>query len=106
MILGEPNGKPATSGIGGRATLDDLFRRAADRHPDAIALIDPPNRISFTDFPARSLTYAQADHVISAIAGRPKPPKSHAILHGPKVSYQRCHIRNWGAFLGPHATRD
>lgn len=70
MILGEPNGNPATSGIGGRATLDDLFRRAADRHPDATALIDPPNRVSFTDFPARSLTYAQADRVISAIAGR------------------------------------
>ena len=70
VILGEPNGKPATSGVGGRATLDDLFRRAADRRPDAIALIDPPNRSRFTDFPARSLTYAQADRAISAIAGR------------------------------------
>jgi AMP-binding enzyme len=70
VILGEPNGKSAATGIGGRATLDDLFRRAAERHPDAIALIDPPNRERFTDFPARSLTYAQADHAISAIAGR------------------------------------
>ena len=55
MILGEPNGKSATTGIGGRATLDDLFRRAAERRPDAIALIDPPNReASPTSRPAAS----------------------------------------------------
>jgi AMP-binding enzyme len=70
VILGEANGKLVGTGIGGRATPDDLFRRAVARRPDAIALIDPPNRERFTDFPARSLTYAQADHVISAIAGR------------------------------------
>lgn len=70
MILGDPSGKTATSGIGGRATLDDLFRRAAVRRPDALALIDPPDRDRFIDGPARSLTYAQADRVISAIAGR------------------------------------
>ncbi len=70
MILGEPNGKSANTGIGGRATLDDLFRRAVERRPDAIALIDPPNREHFTDFPPRCLTYAEADRVISAIAGR------------------------------------
>lgn len=70
MILGEPNSRPAGTGVGGRATLDDLFRRAAERHPDTVALIDAPNRDHFTGFPARRLTYAQADHVISAIAGR------------------------------------
>ena len=70
MILGESSGKAATSGVGGRATLDDLFRRAADRRPDALALIDPPNRTRFTDFPPRALTYSQADRAISAIAGR------------------------------------
>jgi hypothetical protein len=70
VILGEPNGKSVNTGIGGRATLDDLFRRAVEQRPDAIALIDPPNRERFTDFPPRSLTYAQADRVISAIAGR------------------------------------
>ena len=70
MILGDPNGKPASAGIGGRATLDDLFRRAVARRPDAIALIDPPNCRRVTDVAARSLTYAQADHVISALAGR------------------------------------
>jgi hypothetical protein len=70
VILGEANGQPATASVGGRATLDDLFRRAAERHPDAIALIDPPNRESVADGAQRSLTYAQADRVISAIAGR------------------------------------
>jgi hypothetical protein len=70
VILGEPNSRPAGTGVGGRATLDDLFRRAAERHPDTVALIDPPNREQFTDFAPRTLTYAQADHAISAIAGR------------------------------------
>jgi hypothetical protein len=29
-----------------RTTLDDLFRRAAIRRPDTMALSDPPNRRS------------------------------------------------------------
>ena len=53
-----------------RATLDDLFRRAAVARPDAPALIDPPDRLSFTDGPLRRLTYAQADRAISALAAR------------------------------------
>ena len=53
-----------------RATLDDLFRRAAAARPDALALIDPPDRASFTDGPVRRLTYAQADRAISALAAR------------------------------------
>src|SRR5262245_38630275 len=65
MILGEIN---RASGI--TTTLDDLFRRAGVRHPDALALADPPNRASFTDGPPRTLRYAQADHAISALAAR------------------------------------
>jgi hypothetical protein len=53
-----------------RATLDDLFRRALERRPDALALADPPDRFSFTDGPVRRLTYAQADRAISALAAR------------------------------------
>src|SRR5438105_2953450 len=53
-----------------RATLDDLFRRAVASRPDALALIDPPDRLSFTDGPVRRLTYAQADRAISALAAR------------------------------------
>ena len=70
MILDDPIGRPTAHGIGDRGALDELFRWAAIRRPDAIALIDPPNRESFTDGLPRRLTYAQADRTISAIAGR------------------------------------
>ena len=53
-----------------RVTVDDLFRRAAARRPEAIALADAPNRASFTDGPPLRLTYAEADRMVSAIAGR------------------------------------
>jgi hypothetical protein len=66
MILGGIERDAASD----RTTLDDLFRRAGVRHPDAIALIDPPNRNNFTDAAPRRLTYAQADRAIAAFAGR------------------------------------
>ena len=49
-------------------TLDDLFRRTFVRRPEAVALVDPPNkqRVS-AQTPAR-LTYAEADRAISGIA--------------------------------------
>ena len=72
MILGRPLGEPPDpkSVSGGRATLDDLFTRATARRPDAIALCDPPNREQFTDGAPRSITYAQADLIVTAIAVR------------------------------------
>lgn len=70
MILGDPSQAIGASAPGGRATLDDLFRRAAMRRTDSVALADPPNREAFTDGAPRRLTYAQADRMISAIAGR------------------------------------
>jgi len=63
MILGDAKSA-------GGATLDCLFRRAGVRHPDAIALIDPPNRAAFTDGAPRKLTYAQADRLITAFSSR------------------------------------
>jgi non-ribosomal peptide synthetase component E (peptide arylation enzyme) len=60
----------AADSAGTLATLDDLFRRAGVRRPQAVALIDPPNRAQFTDGSPRQLTYAQADRAISAIAAR------------------------------------
>src|SRR6476469_5744874 len=63
MILGETPSAASTA-----ATLDDLFRRAGVRHPDALA--DPPNRQNFTDGIPRALSFAQADRAISAIAAR------------------------------------
>jgi acyl-CoA synthetase (AMP-forming)/AMP-acid ligase II len=68
MIL---SGKATELGVqGDRTTLDDLFRRAGVRHPDMVALADPPNRESFTFGAPRRLTFAKADRAISALAGR------------------------------------
>ena len=68
MILGDfgPMGDQAAV----RATLDDLFRGALARRPDAIALVDPADRADFTDGMPRRLTYAQADRAITALAAR------------------------------------
>ena len=68
MILGEAKTAGAPPGEG--TTVDELFRRAAARRPDAIAIADPPNRGSFTDGPAHRLTYAEADRIVTAIAVR------------------------------------
>ena len=65
MILGEGSRTASTA-----ASLDDLFRRAGVRHPDALALVDPPNRENFTDGSPRTLTFAQADRAISSLAAR------------------------------------
>jgi hypothetical protein len=65
MILGDI----ARSDSAG-ATLDGLFRRAGVRHPDALALADPPNRLHFTSGAPRRLTYAEADRAIAGCAAR------------------------------------
>jgi len=69
MILGDPGHPPLIDGVH-PGTLDDLFRRAAVRNPEAIALIDPVNRTSFTDGAPRQLTYIEADRIVWAIAAR------------------------------------
>jgi len=70
MILGDPAAASETAQGGGRVSIDELFRRIVLRHPGAVALADAPNRESFTDGPPLRLTYAQADRMVSAIAGR------------------------------------
>ena len=69
MILG-PASPDAPHGTAERTTLDDLFHRAAERRPDAAAVIDPPNRQGFAAGPPRTLTYAEADRMVSGIARR------------------------------------
>jgi non-ribosomal peptide synthetase component E (peptide arylation enzyme) len=69
MILGDTLQTATTDSVRA-STLDDLFRRAAVRRPDAVALIDPPNRARFTDGPVRQITYSEADRMIWGIAGR------------------------------------
>ncbi len=71
MILGNPMVAPAPSQPGQRRlTIDEVFHRIALRQPDRLALLDPPNRTAFTDGEPRRLTYAQADRVVAAVAGR------------------------------------
>jgi hypothetical protein len=49
-------------------TLDVLFQRILARQPDALALVDPPNKLRVTGQASRRLTFAQADRAISALA--------------------------------------
>ncbi len=70
MILGDPQASAANVHSVGMATLDDLFRRAALRRPGEFALVDPPDRRTFADGAPRYVSYAAADRMVSAIAGR------------------------------------
>ncbi len=70
MILGDQKDDASTTDVGRLPTLDELFRSAVARTPDALAVVDPPNRDSFIDGSPRRLTYAEADRVVSAIARR------------------------------------
>lgn len=49
-------------------TLDGLFRRILARQPDALALIDSPNKMQVTGQAPLRLTFAQADRAVSALA--------------------------------------
>src|ERR1700761_767938 len=69
MILGDPTADARQQGPG-RLTVDEVFHRLATKHPDRLALRDAPNRKTFTDGAPRRLTYAEADRVVGAIAGR------------------------------------
>ena len=70
MILGDPQSTIAEANSAGQPTVDDLFRRAAMRRPGEYALIDAPNRRTFADGAPRFVSYAAADRMVSAIAGR------------------------------------
>jgi hypothetical protein len=65
---------PGTEAFGGTdaGTLDEIFCRNVRRHPQALALSDPPDRASFTGGAPRRLTYAQADRATAALAARLK----------------------------------
>lgn len=52
------------------ASLEQLLSHNARRTPDALALLDPPDRPRFTDSGPRRLTYAQLERTVSAAAQR------------------------------------
>ncbi len=71
MILGEPiSAAAAPPHARNRLTIHAVFRRLAERRPDALALADAPNRQTFTDGAPRRLSFAEADRMVTAIAGR------------------------------------
>jgi acyl-coenzyme A synthetase/AMP-(fatty) acid ligase len=70
MILGDHTALSAPQQRQRGITVDEVFRRVALKDPERLALVDPPNRAAFTDGAPRRLTYAQADRMVSAIAGR------------------------------------
>ena len=70
MILGDPHTTAAEADSAGQPTLDDLFRRAALRRPGEYALIDASDRRRFADGAPRYVSYAAADRMVTAIAGR------------------------------------
>jgi AMP-binding enzyme len=49
-------------------TLDGLFRRILARKPDALALLDPPNKQRITGGSPKRLTFAEADRAISSLS--------------------------------------
>jgi acyl-CoA synthetase (AMP-forming)/AMP-acid ligase II len=71
MILGDSAAAAAAPPHArNRLTIEEVFRRLAERRPDALALADAPNRQTFTDGAPRRLTFAGADRMVNAIAGR------------------------------------
>ena len=62
MILNDPRGRPAAR-ASARPRRDELLRRAAQRRPGHIALLDPPKRERFTEGKPRRRRYAEADRL-------------------------------------------
>jgi acyl-CoA synthetase (AMP-forming)/AMP-acid ligase II len=89
VILEAGNASEPPAPRDGASTLDDLLRRAAAARPDGPALIDPPDRASFTDGAPRRLTWAEADRVVSSIANLLRslglPPGAIVALQLPNV---------------------
>lgn len=54
----------------GPPSLDDIFRRIVARQPHAPALIDPPDKRRITHSAPSSLTYAEADRAVTALAAQ------------------------------------
>ena len=49
-------------------TLDGLFRRVLGRQPEALALVDPADKMRITVTPPKQLTFAQAERAIAALS--------------------------------------
>lgn len=56
------------SGAWSDVPLDELFRKTATEHPNRLALVDAPDRSTWTGGAPRRLTYAEADQEIDRLA--------------------------------------
>lgn len=49
-------------------TIDELLRAAVRRRPDALALVDPPDKGTLCDLPSHRLTWSELDSAVDAMA--------------------------------------
>ncbi|HEX7660594.1 MAG TPA: class I adenylate-forming enzyme family protein [Pseudonocardiaceae bacterium] len=49
-------------------TIDGLLRAALGRHPDTVAVIDPPDKTDLTGLPAHRLTWSELDSAVDHLA--------------------------------------
>lgn len=79
----EPEDRPGLA-------LDAALRGASRRHAETLALIDPPNRAALGAGPPRSVSYADADRIVTRLAGhfrsRGLVPGDVVALHLPNLS--------------------
>lgn len=70
MILAdeETRQRYTESGVWGTVSLDAIFRKSAAAHPDRLAIVDAPDRASWTSGAPQRLTYAEADERINRIS--------------------------------------
>ena len=70
MILSdeETRARYLESGVWGTATIDAVFRKNAQDHPDRLALVDAPDLAEWTSGAPQSLTYAEAEKQVSRMA--------------------------------------
>jgi hypothetical protein len=61
---------PAHDEVAGGVSLDALFRANAVGRPEWPALVDPPNKSSFTDLPPRRLSYDETDLAVEHLSRR------------------------------------
>ncbi len=69
--------------------LDAILRRHAARRPDALALLDPPDRAALTGHAPRRLTYGEAERAVESMAAKLRaldlPPRSAVALQLPNT---------------------
>ena len=70
MTPASADSKTSQAAAAGATTLDEIFGQTAARRPDALAIVDPPDRLSFTAGAARRLTYADIDRAATNVALR------------------------------------